>query len=106
MQRSVIRYRTKPEAAQENARLINAVFEELRVRAPRGIRYLVLRLDDDSFVHIVTGETEDGTAPLTRLESFQAFRSGVAERCLEPPQAKNATVIGDYRMLDSESGGT
>ena len=65
MKRTVIRYRTKPDKAEENARLVAAVFEELEAQAPDGVRYMALRLADDSFVHIV--ETEEGTSPLPQL---------------------------------------
>jgi hypothetical protein len=40
MKRTVVRYKTKPEQAEENARLIEKVFQELRTRAPDGVRYL------------------------------------------------------------------
>ena len=53
MKRNLIRYRTKPESADLNAELIAKVFEELKATKPGGVRYLSLRLDDDSFVHVV-----------------------------------------------------
>ena len=99
MRQAMISYRAKPESADENARLIGKVFEELRQAAPQGVRYLVLRLEDDSFVHLVTGETEEGTTPLTRLSAFEAFRKGAEERWLEKPHSRDATIIGNYRML-------
>ena len=34
MKRTLVRYRTKPEHAQENERLIEKVFQELRARSP------------------------------------------------------------------------
>jgi hypothetical protein len=97
MKRTLIRYKTKPEAADQNAGLIAKVFEELKAAKPDGLRYLSLRLDDDSFVHFV--EAEDGANLLTKLEAFQAFQSGVRERCVELPQAHGVTVVGNYRML-------
>ena len=57
MKRTLIRYKTKPEMAAINAALIAEVFAELKASKPDGVRYLSLRLDDDSFVHLV--ETED-----------------------------------------------
>ena len=77
--------------------MIEGVFQELRARAPNGVRYLALRLADGTFVHISV--TEDGASPLTRLEAFQAFQRGIKERCLEPPQVSEATVVGSHRML-------
>ena len=62
MKRNLIRYRTKPESADKNAELIAKVFEELKAAKPGGVRYLSLRLDDDSFMHIVETEDEDGPA--------------------------------------------
>lgn len=100
MKRTVIRYKTKFDAADRNAGLIEKVFEELKAAKPAGIRYLSLRLDDDSFVHFV--EAEDGAVALPSLESFKAFQSGIRERCVEPPLAGNASIVGNYRML-SES---
>ena len=97
MKRTVIRYRTKPERADENARLVAAVFQELTAQAPDGVRYMALRLADDTFVHIV--ESEDGPSKLPQLAAFRAFQADIAERCLEPPRALEATVVGAWRML-------
>ena len=58
MKRTLIRYKTKPEMADKNAELIAAVFAELKAAKPEGVRYLSLRLDDDSFIHLVETETD------------------------------------------------
>jgi hypothetical protein len=97
MKRTLVRYKARPEAAQENQRLIEQVFEELRMKSPADVRYLALKLADGSFVHLAM--TEDGAAPLPSLGAFQAFQSGIKERCMEPPQANEATIVGNYRML-------
>jgi len=95
----LIRYKTKPERTQENAELIAKVFEELHATAPGDVGYLALRLADGSFVHIVAAETEEGGKRIPQLKAFDAFRSGAAERQLEPAQVNEATVIGNYRIL-------
>jgi radical SAM superfamily enzyme with C-terminal helix-hairpin-helix motif len=97
MKRTLIRYKTKPDAAGQNAGLIAKVFEELKVKAPAGVRYLSLRLDDDTFIHFV--EAEEGSTPLPSLEAFKAFQSGIRERCVEPPVPSGVTILGNYRML-------
>jgi hypothetical protein len=51
MKHTVVRYKTKPDTAQENEHLIKAVFEELRAKSPSDIRYLALRLNDGTFIH-------------------------------------------------------
>src|SRR3978361_2216873 len=43
MKRTLIRYKTRPEAADQNAGLIEKVFEELKAAKPGGVRYLSLR---------------------------------------------------------------
>jgi hypothetical protein len=97
VKRTLVRYKTNPEKVQENERLIEQVFQELRVKSPEGLRYLALKLDDGSFVHLV--ETGDGANAILALEAFRSFQSGIKERCVEPPQAGDATVVGNYRML-------
>jgi hypothetical protein len=99
MKRTVVRYKTKPESAEENERLIKNVFHELEAMSPDGIHYLVLRLGDGSFVHFVAAETADGVSPLRALEAFQRFQSGIAGRCIDPPQSADAMIIGNYRMV-------
>ncbi len=98
MKQTVIRYRTKPEMADTNAELVAAVFAELKEAQPQGLRYMSLRLEDDTFIHIVE-TADDGSSPLPRLPAFAAFQNGIRERCAEPPMRKGATVVGNYRML-------
>jgi len=103
MKRSLIRYKTKPELTDENERLIKAVFAELHAKSPNGVRYLALRLGDGSFVHIVATDSGDGTS-ITGLDAFRAFQSGIKDRTIEPPQSNEATIVGNYRMLDESAG--
>ena len=98
MKRTLIRYKTKPDMADKNAALIAGVFAELKATKPQGLRYLSLRLDDDSFVHFVESESDSGSA-LPALAAFKAFQSGIRERCIERPQPGSATIVGNYRML-------
>ena len=99
MKRTLIRYKTKPEMADTNAALIAEVFAELKAAKPEGVRYLSLRLDDDSFVPFVETE-DDATVTLPSLAAFKAFQAGVRQRCIESPQASGAIIVGNYRMLD------
>ena len=84
MKWTLVRYKAKPDQAEENQRLSAAVFGELQQKAPAGLHYAVFRLPDDTFVHLAS--LEDGATPLSALETFRAFSSGVRERCLEPPE--------------------
>jgi hypothetical protein len=94
----MIRYKTKPDMADRNAELVAAVFTELKAAQPEGLRYMSLRLEDDTFIHVVE-TADDGSSPLPKLPAFAAFQNGIRERCLEPPLAKGATIVGNYRML-------
>lgn len=99
MKRTLIRYKTKPELGDRNAELIAAVFAELKAANPEGLRYVTLRLEDDSFVHIVENAVDDGSSALPKLAAFQAFQSGIRERCAEPPVACSVSIVGNYRIL-------
>ena len=99
MKQTLIRYRARPELADKNAALIADVFMELRTAKPEGVRYLSLRLDDDTFIHFVETVTDDGTSALPKLKAFQAFQSGIRERCVEPPLVRGVAIVGNYRML-------
>jgi hypothetical protein len=95
MKHTLVRYRTKPELASENQRLIEGVFEELQTKRPDGLRYLALRLADGTFVHFAVSE---GNTALTSLDAFRTFQSGLRQRCLELPQVGEVTVVGSYGM--------
>jgi hypothetical protein len=99
MKRTLIRYRTRPDTADRNTELVGKIFQELSAKAPEGVRYLSLRLDDDTFVHFVEIDADNGVNPLSKLEAFQIFQRGIRERCVEPPRASAITIVGNYRML-------
>jgi hypothetical protein len=99
MKRTLVRYQAKPERVQENERLIENVFQELHAKSPSGVRYLALKLGDGTFVHFSMVESGDSGNPIVALDAFRTFQSGVKERCIEPAQFGDVTIIGDYRML-------
>ena len=73
MRQVMVRYTTRADAAEENARLIRAVFESLRAAAPAGLTYASYRLDDGvSFVHIASMD-DAANNPLQQLAAFTAF---------------------------------
>jgi hypothetical protein len=100
MKQTLIRYKTRPELADKNAALIAGVFAELKAANPEGVRYLSLRLEDDTFIHFVETAADDGSSALPKLAAFQAFQSGIRDRCAEPPLVRGVTIVGNYGMLD------
>jgi hypothetical protein len=98
MRTIVVRYQAKPERADENQRLIEAVFAELNDREPEGFTYKVFRLEDGvSFVHVVIEHDVDEPESLQDVAAFQAFVVDIADRCEIPPVAMSATIVGGYR---------
>jgi hypothetical protein len=95
----LIRYRTSPDQADRNEQLVRTVFGELRNRDVESVRYLVLRGMDGTFFHLVASEPGKDTSALTSLPAFQEFQRGLRERCLEPPQPLEVTVVENHRML-------
>ena len=92
----VIRYRPKADRADENQRLVEAVFEELNAADPGGIRYVTYRLADGTFIHVAAVEGEGN--PLDGIAAFGAFVEGVGDRCEpgEGPYPQQAIVVGSY----------
>jgi len=94
----VVRYQAKPERADENQRLIEAVFAQLAERQPDGFTYKVFRLEDGvSFIHVVIEHDIDEPDSLQAVPAFQAFVAGIADRCDVAPVATGATIVGGYR---------
>jgi hypothetical protein len=95
---TVVRYQTKPERADENVRLIEAVFAELDEREPAGFTYKVFRLEDGvSFIHVAIEHGIDDPDSLQAVPAFQAFVADIADRCDIGPVATGATIVGGYR---------
>ena len=94
MPTTVVRYTAKPEHAAENAALVEKVMAELAETRPEGLDYQVLRLPDDTFVHIASVPADEN--PLFASPAFQAFTAGIADRVVAPPVALPATLVGSY----------
>lgn len=99
MKSIVVRYTTKTDRADENQKLIEAVFADLEQRQPEGFTYKVFRLEDGvSFMHVVI-EHEDVDKPdsLQDVPAFQVFVADIDDRCDVAPAATGATIVGGYR---------
>jgi RNA polymerase sigma-70 factor, ECF subfamily len=107
MKHKLVRYKVKPEAAAENRRLIETVFGALQARSPEDISYMVLELEDGSFVHLKT-DFREGAFDLGELPAFQAFSSGIASaatsRRKPAPRASSDAIrlpIDEVRVTES-----
>lgn len=94
-----VQYRTHPIHGAENERLVVAVFDELRVTQPDGLRYAAFRLGDaDAFLHVALLD-DPAQNPLSGLRSFQAFQRHLGVRCATAPNAERGRLIASYRLL-------
>ena len=90
----MVRYQVRPDAREENERLVRAVYDELAAASPGGIRYETVVLDDGlTFVH--TAELEGG-AELADLAAFREFRAGLDDRCDGAPVRAEVRRVGRY----------
>jgi len=96
--RLVTRYASRSaEAADDNQRRVEAVFAELAETRPDNVTYLVLRLADDSFVHIsFHGHGHDETNPIASTDAFARFAEGHGERRQGEVDQQRASLVGAY----------
>lgn len=101
----VVRYKTRPEAADENQRLVERVFAELKEKDPGGVLYAAFRLADGvTFVHVSLSEGD--SSPVTTMEAFAEFQRGVGDRCVEQPALSEATLVGAYGLRPAAQAAT
>ena len=95
MRRVMVRYRVKPDRADENVELVRAVYAELHELDPEDFRYRTLRLEDGvSFVHIA--ESEGSQEPLPKLSAFKEFQREIEDRCDEQPVVTTFSEVGSF----------
>ena len=96
--RLVTRYAMQSaEDADENQRRVEAVFAELAETRPDNVSYIVLRLADDSVVHVSFHDhREDETNPIASTAAFAHFQDGHVERRDGAVDQQSATLVGSY----------
>jgi hypothetical protein len=96
--RLVTTYTTKSaEAADENQRRIEAVFDELELNQPETVSYIVLRLEDGSFVHVSFHDHGDDVPnPISSTAAFAHFLDGHETRRSSEIDQQKATLVGAY----------
>jgi hypothetical protein len=104
MRTVLVRYKTAAAHADANEALVRAVFEELRIEKPRGLRYSSYRFPDGTFVHVAT-HTATGENPLTSLPAFKAFQANLKDRCVEPPVVTEVSPVGMYVAAELTGAG-
>jgi hypothetical protein len=96
----LIRYRTTPDQAEANVKLVEAVYAELHRTQPDGVSYGTFRLNDQvTFVHVV--QVRQDPSPLLAVKAFGEFQAGIADRVDQPPVQEELTEVGSYRFFAS-----
>jgi len=96
--RLVTRYAMKSaETADENQRRGEGVFDELAAAKPDSVSYIVLRLADDSFVHVsFHNHGDDEVNPIASTAAFAHFQDGHADRREGGVDQQTAELVGAY----------
>ena len=96
--RLVTRYAMRSaEAAHENQRRVEAVFDELAVTKPDIVSYIVLRLADDSFLHVsFHNHSDDEVNPIASAAAFAHFQQDHADRREGGVDQQTAELVGAY----------
>jgi hypothetical protein len=96
--RLVTRYATQSAiAANENERRIEAVFADLAANKPDNVSYIVLRLADDSFVHLSFHDHGDNEVnPIASTVAFAHFQQDHVARRKGAVDQQTAKLVGAY----------
>jgi hypothetical protein len=96
--RLVTRYAMQSEeAANENQRRVEGVFAALAADQPDNVSYIVLRLADDSFVHVSFHDHgDDEPNPIASTAAFAHFQDGHADRREGKVDQQTAELVGAY----------
>ena len=96
--RLVTRYAMRStEDADENQRRIERVFAALAASQPDNVSYVVLRLADDSFVHVSFHDHgDDEVNPIASSAAFAHFQDGHADRRDGGVDQQQAQLVGAY----------
>jgi hypothetical protein len=96
--RLVTRYAMQSaESADENQRRVEGVFVELEATTPDNVSYIVLRLADDSFVHVSFHDHgDDEVNPIASTAAFAHFQDGHSDRRAGGVDQQTATLVGSY----------
>jgi hypothetical protein len=96
--RLVTRYAMRSaEDADENHRRIEGVFTELAEARPDNVSYIVLRLADDSFVHVSFHDhRDDEVNPISTTAAFAHFQDGHGDRREGSVDQQTAQLVGSY----------
>lgn len=98
---AIVRYRLKPEQIEPSRQQAAGLYADLAADGPAWLRQASFEVDDNGGVLTIV-ELGRHPSALRDVEVFQRHRSGLAERCLEPPTTTAVRLLGAYRLFQGE----
>lgn len=96
----IVRYKVKAGRVDENRAFIDKVFDTLKAEQPDGFRYASFQgPDEQSFTHVASVDGDGNENPLPNLQAFKNFTAEIKDRCDEPPEAVQLTLVRNYRLV-------
>jgi hypothetical protein len=93
---TLVVYRIRPEKISENRSLIEAVFEEIKVRHSPHLEYRVFASADGTFIHHHKRLSVDPESEMTSYRSFRKFRESLSSRCIDQPRVMEVEPVATY----------
>lgn len=93
----MVRWKVHPDQVGPELAMLREVYDELAAAEIDGLRYATYRLEDGvSFLDVV--DLPQGPGMLRQIAAFGRYRSGLEERCAEPPVVTQLEEVGAYRF--------
>jgi hypothetical protein len=93
----MVRWKVHADQVGPELAMLREVHDELAAAEIEGLRYATYRLEDGvSFLDVV--DLPQGPGMLRQVAAFGRYRSGLEERCAEPPVVTQLEEVGAYRF--------
>ena len=93
----MVRWKVHADQVGPELAMLREVYDELAAAEIDGLRYATYRLEDGvSFLDVV--DLPQGPGMLRQIAAFGRYRSGLEERCVEPPVVTQLEEVGAYRF--------
>ena len=93
----MVRWKVRADQVGRELAMLREVYDELAAAEIDGLRYATYRLEDGvSFLDVV--DLPQGPGMLRQIAAFGRYRSGLEERCAEPPVVTQLEEVGAYRF--------
>lgn len=93
----MVRWKVRADQVGQELAMLREVYDELARAEIDGLRYATYQLEDGvSFMDVV--DLPQGPGMLRQIAAFGRYRTGLEERCSEPPVVTQLEEVGAYRF--------